>query len=158
MAKKKSEERGITIQDERTVAGPLRITPAAIIDDAVEVAKLEGLPEEFGNSEVMSGFPPSAKFEKKGDAIFGEFVGLRENVGPNNSRVYELAVPNGKGESLTVVVWGSTALDRLFDSAYPAIQQGDKLAIIYLGDKETKRKQNPVKLFALKVKRMTIAG
>jgi hypothetical protein len=79
-------------------------------------------------------------------------------VGPNHSRVYELSVPGKDGESLTVVVWGSTALDRQFDSAFPPVQTGDKLAIIFVGEKETKRKQNPVKLFALKVKRMTVQG
>lgn len=157
MAKKKHEEQAITIQDERTVMGPLTIRPAPIIDDAVEVAKIEGLPQEFAEGEVMAGFPPSPKFERKGDCVFGEFVGLRERVGPNESRVYELAIPNGK-DSMTIAVWGSTALDRLFDSAYPPIQQGDRLAIIFMGEKETKRGLNPVKLFALKVKRMTVTA
>jgi len=50
-----------------------------------------------------------------------------------------------------VVVWGSTALDRQWDSAYPPVQQGDKVGIVYIGEKPTKRGQNPVKLFAFKV-------
>lgn len=154
---KKTESNDVTIHDERSVMGPLKITPARLVDDAVEVTQLEGLPAEFANSETMAGFPPSPKFEKKGDCIFGEYVGLRQNIGPNNSRVYELAVPNGTGDTFTVAVWGSTALDRLFDSAYPPVQQGDKLAIIYLGGKPT-NKGNDVKLFALKVKRLTVAA
>lgn len=161
MAKKveKTEEsKAVTILDERSVIEPLKIIPAVLIDDAVEVTKLEGLPEDFAGSEVMTGFPPSPKFERKGEAVFGEFVGVRTGIGPNNSRVYELATPNGNGESITIAVWGSTVLDRLFDSAYPPVQQGDKLAVIFLGTKETKRAQKPVKLFALKIKRMTIAG
>jgi hypothetical protein len=74
-------------------------------------------------------------------------------VGPNASRLYEVSVPNEAGIGTTVAVWGSTAVDRLFDSAYPPIQSGDRLAFIFLGEKTTKRAQNPVKLFALKVKR-----
>jgi len=156
MAKK--DETAVIVQDERSVMGPLKITPARLVDDSVEITEIQGLPAEFANSDTMAGFPPSPKFEKKGDTIFGEYIGLRTNIGPNNSRVYELSVPKGDGESFTVAVWGSTAIDRQFDSAYPPIQQGDKVAFIYLGEKATKRNQNPVKLFALKVKRCTVAA
>lgn len=154
MAKK--SETGVAVLDERSVTGPLKIQACRIIDDAVEVAEIQGLPDDFASSETLAGFPPSAKFEKPGDAIFGHYIGLRRDVGPNHSRVYELSIPGKNGDSLTAVVWGSTALDRQFDSAFPPVQTGDKLAIIYVGEKETKRKQNPVKLFALKVKRMTV--
>lgn len=155
---KKSEEKSTAIQDERAVMGPLRVTPATIIDDAIEVASISGLPSEFESSELLSGFPPSVKFEQKGDYVFGYYIGLRRDVGPNHSRVYELSIPNKNGDTMTVVVWGATALDRQFDSAYPPVQTGDKLAIIFLGEKETQRKQNPVKLFALKLIRMTVQG
>ncbi len=152
-AEAKGETTSVTIQDSRTVLAPLKCQPAQIIDDALEVSKIEGLPAEFAGGSFMTGFPPSVKFEKPGDFAGGEFIHLREDVGPNHSRVYELAVPNGDGGTFTVVVWGSTALDRQFDSAYPPVQQGDKLGIVYLGEKATKRNQNPVKLFALKVVR-----
>lgn len=159
MAKKTktvNEEKGLTVRDERVLTGPLTVKACKIIDDAVEVAEVLGLPEDFGRSQTLAGFPPSAKFEHKGDAIFGVYIGMRKDVGPNHSRVYELSVPSKDGEGMTVVVWGSTALDRQFDSAFPPIQTGDKLAIIYIGEKETNRKQNPVKLFVLKVVRMTV--
>jgi len=159
MSKKVKEvSTAVTIQDERSLMGPLRIVPAQLVDDGVEVSKLEGLPAEFAEGETMAGFPPSPKFENKGEAVFGEFSRVSHGVGPNKSRLYELSCPRQDGQALTVAVWGSTALDRLFDSAYPPIQQGDRLAVIYLGSKPTPRNQNPVKLFALKVKRMTIAG
>ena len=152
MAKKEKAETAVTVQNERTVAGPVVIRPAQLIDSGMDVSEVKGLPEEFAGSETLSGFPPSAKFEKVGECVFGEFVGMREAVGPNASRLYEVSIPNG-AEQTTVAVWGSTALDRLFDSAYPAIQQGDRVAFIYIGEKATKRAKNPVKLFALKVKR-----
>jgi len=153
MGSKTNETTDVAIQDSRTVLAPLKCQPAQIIDDALEISKIEGLPAEFASGSFMSGFPPTVKFEKPGDFAGGEFVHMRTGVGPNESRVYELALPKGEGESFNVVVWGSTALDRQWDSAYPPIQQGDKVGIIYIGEKGTKRKQNPVKLFALKVVR-----
>jgi len=151
MASKKVETKEVAVQDSRTLAGSLKCQPAQIVDESIELTKIEGLPEEFLGGKFEHGFPPTVKFEKPGDFAGGEFVHMRTGVGPNASRVYELAVPKGDGTHLNVIVWGSTVLDRHFDSAYPPIQQGDKIGIIYLGDKETTRKQNPVKLFALKV-------
>lgn len=141
------------VENRQEVMGPVTIAPARLIDDGVTMGDIKGLPEEFKGSETLSGFPPSAKFDNPGDCVFGEFINMREDVGPNASRLYELSVPNGSGEGMTIAVWGSAALDRLFDSAYPPIQTGDRLAFIYAGDKATKRGLNPVKLFALKVKR-----
>lgn len=144
----------VTIQDERTLMAPLKITPANLVDDSVEVVSLEGLPDEFKDAETLAGFAPSPKFEKKGETVFGEFVSTQTDVGPNHSRLYTLSCPKGDGTNFQIAVWGSTALDRLIDSAYPPIQVGDRVAITYLGSKPTPRNQSPVKLFALKVKRM----
>lgn len=154
MSKKASDTKDVVVKDERTLLQPVTIQPAAIIDDAMEVAKIEGLPAEFLGGKFETGFPPTVKFEKPGDFIGGEFIHLRTDVGPNASRVYELAIAGNEGkEAVKVVVWGSTALDRQWDSAYPPVQQGDKVGIVYIGEKATKRNQNPVKLFALKVVR-----
>lgn len=155
MAKRETEvvtSNQVEVIDERTVMKPLTCQPAQIVDDALEVAKIEGLPEEFLGGKFETGFPPSVKFERVGDFIGGAYVMHREGVGPNKSRIYELAIGDGE-KALKVVVWGSTVLDRQFDSAYPPIQQGDKVGIVYLGDKKTARNQNPVKLFAFKVVR-----
>lgn len=151
MAKEKQETKDVAVQDQRTLMGPIKSQPARLIDDALEVTKIEGLPAEFASGNWMSGFPPTVKFEKVGDFVAGEFIHLRTDVGPNHSRVYELAIGDGNGGTYTAIVWGATALDRQFDSAYPPIQQGDKLVIVYIGEKGTQRKQSPVKLYALKV-------
>lgn len=155
MAKQgKSEEKALAVKGEKTVlAAPMKIRAVTIIDLGVEVGAMEGLPEEFKRCETLSGFPPSPKWEDVGDALFGYYVTTREGVGPNASRLYEIAVPQKDGEPKTVAVWGSAALDRLMDSAFPKIKVGDKLGIIYCGEKDTKRGLNPVKLFALKVSR-----
>lgn len=151
MAKATSNFSNVTVRDERTLLQPVTIQPAMIVDDATEVAKIDGLPAEFLGGKFETGFPPTVRFEKPGDFIGGEFIHKRENIGPNNSRVYELGVTGANGALLKVVVWGSTTIDQQWDSAYPPVQQGDKVAIIYIGEKETSRKQNPVKLFAFKV-------
>ncbi len=151
MAKKNTE---VVVKDETTtISKPMQIKPVSIVDEGVEVLDLQGLPEEFKRAETLSGFPPSPKWEKVGDALFGYYVGMREKIGPNESRLYEISVPRKDEEPLTVAVWGSAALDRLIDSAFPRIKTGDKIAIIFCGEKPTKRGLNPVKLFALKVAR-----
>lgn len=161
MAKKKGSEGTVAtmstpapiVADQRTVAKRVQIAPVGFVDQGVEVQNIEGLPEEFKRGETLSGFPPSPNWETPGQALFGYFVHMRENIGPNNSRLYELAMPRKDEDPLTVAVWGSAALDRLFDSAFPAVKQGDKVGIIFLGEKDTKRGLNPVKLFALKIVR-----
>ena len=155
MAKRENEEQSVATAGEKTVLStPLKIRPVMIVDLGVEVGVMEGLPAEFARCETLSGFPPSPKWEQIGDALFGYFVTLRDNVGPNASRLYEIAIPQKDGEPKTIALWGSAAIDRLFDSAFPKIKTGDKLGVIYCGEKATKRGLNPVKLFALKVARV----
>lgn len=152
-AKKAASQVPAKVENRQEVLGPVTITPARLVDEGVTMGDVQGLPSEFKGCETLAGFPPSAKFEQPGDCVFGEFVGVRDGVGPNASRLYELSISSETGDNLTVAVWGSAALDRLFDSAYPPVQSGDRMAVIYVGEKATKRGLNPVKLFALKVKR-----
>lgn len=149
----KNKETDVAVQDAKTLMPKVKISPVAMVDQGVEVSSIEGLPEEFKRAETLSGFPPSPEWKNPGDALFGYYVGTREKIGPNESRLYELAVPRKDEEPLTVAVWGSAALDRLVDSAFPPLKSGDKMAIIFLGEKPTKRGLNPVKLFALKIVR-----
>lgn len=132
----------------------VNLQPVAFEAPEAESIEVAGLPAEWGNAEVLGGFAPSPLFETPGEALFGTYVGVRDNVGPNNSRVYEIMAYQGadKKEEM-VALWGSTALDRMFDSAFPRIKTGDKVGVVYLGSKPTKRNQNPVKLFKLLVKR-----
>jgi len=140
---------------ETTAVAPISVALKAAQVEQPEAESIEvaGLPEEWQDANVLGGLPPSPVFEEPGEAIFGIFVGVRDGVGPNNSRVYELMAhkgPNVKPE--LTAVWGSTALDRMFDSAMPKVKSGDRVGIVYLGERPTKRNQNPVKLFKLLVK------
>lgn len=156
MSKAARTEKGVVVKDETSIMGPLRIQMAQLVDGSVEVSELVGLPEGFTDGVTIAGLPPSPRFEKKGDAIFGTYKRHQEGVGPNKSRLYELDCPTGDGKSIDVSVWGSTAIDNKFDSIYPPVQPGDRLGFIYLGEKQTARNQNALKLFALRFKRMTL--
>jgi len=141
---------------ETTAVAPISVSlrPVAIEQPEAESIEVEGLPAEWQAADVLGGLPPSPVFETPGEAIFGLFVGVRDNVGPNNSRVYEIMAHKGPDQKPELTaVWGSTALDRMFDSALPKVQAGDRIGIVYLGERPTKRNQNPVKLFKLLVKR-----
>ena len=55
----------------------------------------------------------------------GTYVSKRENVGPNNSNMYDIR----KAGSSVVGVWGSTLLDDKFNG----ISIGEDIRIVYLG-------------------------
>lgn len=140
---------------ETTAVAPVSVElrPVQVEQPEAESIEVAGLPAEWQDATVLGGLPPSPVFEIPGEAIFGIYVGVRDGVGPNNSRVYEIMAhkgPNQKPE--LTAIWGSTALDRMFDSAMPKVKSGDKIGIVYLGERPTKRNQNPVKLFKLLVK------
>ncbi len=156
MARRKEGENGSV---NAVVPVTVNLQPVKYEQPEAESVDVANLPAEWQSAETLGGFAPSPRWETPGEAMFGTFVAVRDNVGPNDSRVYEVMAHMGpdKKPELTAV-WGSTALDRMFDSAFPKIKAGDKIGIIYLGEKPTKRAQNPVKLFQLKVMRPTDKG
>lgn len=156
MSKAVSAEKGVTVKDETSIMGPLRIKLAELVDTSVEVSELVGLPEGFEGGETYGGLPASPRFVNKGDAAFGTFIRVKEDVGPNHSRVYELDCPMGNGETKKIAVWGSTDIDSQFDGAFPPVQPGDRIGFVFLGEKKTARNQNPLKRYTMYLKRMTI--
>lgn len=64
------------------------------------------------------------------DPIEGTFVGVREDVGPNESKLY--TIKTDKGE---VKVWGSTVLD----DKLMGVPQGSKVRIEYEGKLKSKK-------------------
>ena len=57
------------------------------------------------------------------DTIEGIYRSHKENVGPNNSRMYDIELENGE----VVPVWGSTVLD----SQMNGVKYGDRIKITY---------------------------
>lgn len=59
--------------------------------------------------------------------VEGEYLGKKDNVGENNSKIYNLRLADGN----TVGVWGSTVLDGKMTN----VAIGQKIKIMFLGSK-----------------------
>ena len=75
---------------------------------------------------------PTWEFEKQKE-IEGVFVSKEENVGPNNSNLYTLELPDHSH----IAIWGSTVLDTRFKN----LQPGDQVKVIYLGKEESEKRK-----------------
>ncbi len=86
--------------------------------------------EEFGKMLRWTAEPKNAeqaeKTEYKDDQIQGFYVNKRENVGQNDSNVYEIKL-NPSGE--LVAIWGSA----LLDGKFAQIPLGCEVRVEYLG-------------------------
>lgn len=81
---------------------------------------------------------------EEGDSITGVFVGTKEDVGPNKSKMHNLRKDDG-----IVGVWGSTVLDDKFE----AVREGDTVRVTYTGlSKEKGNFGKPWKTWKLEVK------
>lgn len=114
----------------------------AVVDMADDLP-FSGVVETAGGE-----LPPMADWQQPGDVAWGVLVGKDEGVGPNESRVYRLRHPQS---GVVIGVWGTSILDRAVDQIIPSL--GDQVCIVYLGDVDTSRGQNPAKLFRVAVKR-----
>lgn len=94
-----------------------------------------------------TGLPPVVEFEQPGDYVAGWYRGMKDEQGPNKSRIYHLEIP-GQG---IVAVWGSTILDSRMNLLNPPF--GSVLLIQYLGTVRTQRGLSPAKDFRVRVKR-----
>jgi len=68
---------------------------------------------------------------QKDDTLIGVYVARQENVGPNESTLYQIKKDSGE----KVGVWGNSVLNDRFNM----IQIGEKVKVIYTG-KETSEK------------------
>lgn len=73
---------------------------------------------------------PTWDFENQKE-IEGAFVGVEENVGPNNSKMYTLELADGS----KVGVWGNAVLDTRFKN----LLEGEEVKVEYLGKKESEK-------------------
>lgn len=138
-----------------TLARPLQLVRFVEGGQGVHVPS-QYLPAQFRSGTMHTGtFAAVADWREPSDAVAGTFRRVRPDVGPNQSRIYELLVDdpdllNGR-KPFEANFWGSTQLDALFDTHLPVVEGGDKICVIFLGTKATKRALSPVKLFALSV-------
>jgi hypothetical protein len=66
----------------------------------------------------------------KGDELVGTYETKQQNIGPNDSILYEIKTDDGM-----VAVWGSTVLDTRLKN----IEPGERVKIIYKGKEKSER-------------------
>lgn len=88
--------------------------------------------------------PTTWKPENEGDFIEGVLVTSEDNVGKNNSWVYNIETPEGVKS-----VWGSAVLDMRMTF----VKIGDKVKITFKGLGEAKPGRSPPKIFRVDVDR-----
>lgn len=97
-----------------------------------------------GFTEAPSTLAPTAQWSKVGEYVDGQYLGQQDEVGPNNSRLYNFKMEDGA----LVAVWGGTVLDNRMDMcAAQGLKAGDRVRIVYVGDTVAKKGQNPARIF-----------
>lgn len=97
-----------------------------------------------GFVEAPSNLAPTAQWSKPGEFVEGIFLGLADEVGPNESRLYNFKMEDGA----LVAVWGGTVLDSRMDMCRAqGLDVGDTVRIVYVGDAQAKKGQNPARIF-----------
>ena len=144
MAKKKS---GVSTTQstelENVPKQEITVKPAGIIEPDKK-ADMEVPMPDVGyevDQEAPSSITPIVDFQSPGDWVAGEYVGTRDNIGPNASRLYDLKVDGNYFCS----IWGCTILDTKMDMLNP--KPGQTLLVQYIGSVPTSRNQNPAKNF-----------
>lgn len=118
--------------------------------------QVEADPDWSGDDVVRAGdFHPTPVWDSPGAKIEGIYLGMSENRGPNNQRMYHFRHPE---EPTYFDVWGAKALDDRFNDLLQSgrLETGYLMRITYLGDVETKRGQNPAHTFEVLAK--TVSG
>lgn len=122
-----------------------------------DISMPDFLSEDAFEKVAPSGFAPLIQFSADGSAdwqpgfwIIARFLGMRTDVGPNESAMYEFEVTSDKGKTFEVAsLWGSTIFDTKFTQL--AARPGDWVYIQYLGEVETSRKMNPAKQYRMAI-------
>ena len=152
MATKQTTQKGSTPASR--AATPARRTTAAVATreltpvEFVESAQL--MAPEFdvdmskdGYTEGPSSLTPTANWTTPGEYVEGEYLGVQEAVGPNESRLYNFKMEDGQ----IVSVWGGTVLDNRMDMMRPPV--GNIVKIVYVGDGNKKPGQNAPRIFKI---------
>lgn len=96
-----------------------------------------------GYTEGPSSLTPTANWTTPGEYVEGEYLGVQDSVGPNESRLYNFKMEDGQ----IVSVWGGNVLDSRMDMMRPPV--GSIVKIVYVGDGNKKPGQNPPRIFKM---------
>jgi hypothetical protein len=91
---------------------------------------------------------PMHNFEVQKE-ITGILFNIKENVGPNNSRIYEIEVGND-----IIGVWGTSILDQKMTR----VEVGNEVRITYNGKKISDKTKRQYKDFTVQHRKVEIAG
>lgn len=97
-----------------------------------------------GDKWQKAGQTPTWDYVAEGEnsTFFGKFLSKQENVGVNNSNLYEFV--RFEDEEMTkrlgnVAIWGSTILDNRFKN----LEKGEKVVVVYLGQALSEKRKKP---------------
>lgn len=120
------------------------LTPVEFVESAQLMApEFDVDLSKDGYTEGPSSLTPTANWTTPGEYVEGEYLGVQEGVGPNESRLYNFKMEDGT----IVSVWGGTVLDNRMDMMRPPI--GSIVKIVYVGDGNKKPGQNPPRIFKM---------
>jgi hypothetical protein len=127
-----------------TVPATRELTPVEFVESTQQMApEFDVDMSKDGFTEGPSSLTPTANWTTPGEYVEGEFLGVQEDVGPNESRLYNFRMEDGA----IVSVWGGTVLDNRMDMMRPPI--GSIVKVVYVGDGNKKPGQNPPRIFKL---------
>jgi hypothetical protein len=122
------------------------------------------VPEDIFEKEAPTGFSPVMQFGpdpehwQTGVYHIARFLGVKYNVGPNKSNMYEFELPDEKNMMQVVSLWGSTILDNKMAALGDALRPGKYLFIQFLGETPTARGLNPAKDFRVAILKDSVVG
>ena len=136
------------------------LTPAAVIGVDSKVALDESqLPDEFRGvtlETLETGFAPTVKWNEVGNFAGGVYLGkevvnVKRTVG-KNTQIEENNVYNFEAKGRRFGIWGTTVLDKAFDSALEAgvIKPGYMVLVVFVGEIDVNQ-PSPCKMFQIKV-------
>lgn len=120
------------------------LTPVEFVESAQLMApEFDVDMTKDGFTEGPSSLTPTANWTTPGEYVEGEYLGVQEGVGPNESRLYNFKMEDGA----IVSVWGGTVLDNRMDMMRPPV--GSIVKVVYVGDGNKKPGQNPPRIFKM---------
>ena len=120
------------------------LTPVEFVESAQLMApEFDVDLSKDGYTEGPSSLTPTANWTTPGEYVEGEYLGVQEGVGPNESRLYNFKMEDGQ----IVSVWGGTVLDNRMDMMRPPV--GNIVKIVYVGDGNKKPGQNAPRIFKI---------
>jgi hypothetical protein len=123
-------------------------SPGSLMSKTLPVLKEGGIADPipgYEGWEEKSNLGFVVEFTNPGEMFVAIYIGMEENIGPNNSRMYHFL----SGDGIKFQMWGSTITDGKMDAMEP--KKGCEMLVMYCGDVPTKRGASPAKDFRILV-------